>query len=73
MYGFGIFRFLGMPDNPKISFDKSLYLFAALRLTISEMHSKPSRFPISTCVLHLLILNFLVILHIRATFEGYCC
>ena len=46
-------------------------------LTISKMHSTPSRCTISTCVLHcsyLLILNFsVIILHICATFEGYCC
>jgi len=25
------------------------------------------------CALHMLFFNFLVILHIRVTFEGYCC
>jgi len=44
-------------------------------LTISKMHSTPPRCTMSTCVLHcsyLLILNFLVIWYICATFEGYC-
>jgi len=36
----------------------------------------PPLFTTSTCVLHcsyLLLLNFLVILHICATFKGFCC
>ena len=44
-------------------------------LTISKMYSIPPRCTIRICILHcsyLLILNILVMLHICATFEGYC-